>query len=334
MRDCPVCKSDNKILVWRSEFVVPDGWTKPPFLEWMRCACGMIYGDHPDAKQSDYDTYYLERYGYGVTDDQALHRLAQRASYVRDHFKRASRIVDFGGGEGGLVQLLKNIGFEDSHFYGVGDIMPPLVDCIVAEHVLEHIYDLEAAMELITHALKDDGGLIIDVPDAGRMAFDLPTVMPILDYSQVHINHFRINDMLNLCHRFGFELYETSTYIERGGTGRMYVFYKSADIAGSSKAHVQKNMAEKIAACNALGDKEVVLWGCGDIALHCLANTNMNIKYFIDNDPAFRDSTIQGKPVKERPDTDHPIVIISQSQRDLLIKNIKEMGVDNELIVI
>ena len=334
MRNCPVCKSEEAIVVWRSDFVVPDGWTKPPYLDWMRCDCGMIYGDHPDATQADYDTYYLERYGYGVTNDAARHRLAQRAAFVRDKFKRASRIVDFGGGEGGLTTLLKNIGFDDVHLYGVGDTMPPLTDCIVAEHVLEHIYDLEAAMELISNSLKPDGMLLVDVPDAGRMAFDLPPTTPILDFSQVHINHFRINDMLSLCARFGFELYETQMYFEGFCQCRMFVFYKNADIAGASKIHVQRNMAEKIAKCKELGDKEVLLWGCGDIALHCLANTNMNIKYFIDNDPAFRDSTIQGKPVKERPDTDHPIVIISQGQRELLIKNIKAMGVDNELIII
>ena len=334
MRNCPVCKSDKAFVVWRSDFVVPDGWTKPPYLDWNKCECGMIYGDHPDAKQEDYDTYYKERYGYGVTNDGAKHRLALRAGYIRDKFKRKSRIVDFGGGEGGLTELLKNTGFEDVHLYGVGDIMPPLTDCIIAEHVLEHIYDLETAMTLITTSLKPEGGLIIDVPDAGRMAFDLPAEMPILDFSQVHVNHFRTNDMLRLCERFGFELYETETYHEGFVKSRMFVFYKNSDIAGASKVHVQSKMAEKIAKCNELGDKEVLLWGCGDIALHCLANTNMNIKYFIDNDPAFRDSTIQGKPVKERPDTDHPIVIISQGQRELLIENIKAMGVDNELIII
>jgi len=334
MRNCPVCKSDEKSFVWRSDFVVPDGWTKPPYLDWNKCECGMIYGDNPDVTQKDYDTYYVERYGYGVLGDDVKYRIAQRAAYIRDHFKRASRVVDFGGGESGLKPLLINVGFEDVHTYGVGDTMPPLVDCIIAEHVLEHIYDLEAAMELITNALKDDGCLIIDIPDAGRMAFDLPVEMPILDFSQVHINHFRVNDMLRLCERFGFELFETEIYLERFCRSRMFVFYKNADIAGASKVHVQTNMAEKIAKCNELGDKEVVLWGIGDIAMHCLANTDMNIKYFVSNDPGFKDATIQGKPVKEHPDTDHPILIIAQSQKKQLIENIKALGVTNELIVI
>jgi len=227
---------------------------------------------------------------------------------------------------------LVNVGFDDVTTYGVGDTMPPLADCIIAEHVLEHIYDLEEAMELITNSLKDEGGLIIDIPDAGRMAFDLPAEMPILDYTQVHINHFRINDMLNLCQRFGFELFETEIYKERFVRSRMFVFYKNSDIAGASKMHVEKNMAEKIAACKALGDTEYILWGPGDIALHCLAHTNMNIKYFVSNDPAFKDATIQGKPVKELPDTDHPILIIAQSQKKQLIENIKALGVTNELI--
>lgn len=334
MRDCPVCKSNERDVLWRSDFVVPDGWTKPPYLDWNKCECGMIYGDHPDVTQKDYDTYYKERYGYGVTDEGALNRLKQRSEYISQYFDSNSRVVDFGGGEGGLTDMLRSAGFDDVHLYGVGDIMPENVDCVIAEHVLEHIYDLEAAMETITNALKDKGVLIVDVPDAGRMAFDAPQDLPILDFSQVHINHFRINDMLRLCERFGFELFYTGAYSERFGIGRMFVFYKGADIAEASKMHVQNNMALKIAACNALGDKEVILWGVGDIAMHCLANTNMNIKYFVCNDPAFKDATIQGKPVKEHPDTDHPILIIAQSQKKQLIENIKAMGVESEIIVI
>ena len=334
MRDCPVCKSTKRDFIWRSDFVVPDGWTKPPYLEWFKCYCGMIYGDNPTVTQADYDTYYKERYGYGVLDDEVKYRLAQRAAYIRDHFKRQSRIVDFGGGESGLKRMLNNVGFADVTTYGVGDIMPPLADCVIAEHVLEHIYDLEKAMNLITTSLKDDGGLIIDIPDAGRMAFDLPAEMPILDYTQVHINHFRINDMLRLCERFGFELMETDLYYERFVRSRMFVFYKSADIAGASKNHVVRNMAEKTAKVKELGDKEVILWGCGDIALHLLTQCEPNIKYFVDNDPAFRGETILGLPVKQCPDTDHPILIVSQSQKHLLLENIKKMGVTNELIII
>ena len=334
MRKCPVCKSDSRMFVWRSDFVVPDGWSKPPYLEWFKCKCGMIYGDHPDVTQEDYNKYYNERYGYGVVDDFCKHRLALRAGYIRDHFKRGSRIVDFGGGDSGLEKLLRNVGFTDVTTYNVGDIMPPLADCIIAEHVLEHIYDLETAMQLITNSLKDDGGLIIDIPDAGRAAFNLPKEMPMLDYHQVHINHFRINDMLNLCERFGFELFETNVYKERFMHARFFVFYKSADIAGASKEFVQKNIAEKAAKIKELGDKEVILWGCGDIALHLLTQSEPNIQYFVDNDPAFRGQTIRGLPVKELPDTDHPILIMSQSQKELLIENIKAMGVTNELIII
>ena len=334
MRDCPVCRSSERVVLWRSDFVVPDGWTKPPYLDWNQCECGMIYGDHPDVTQQDYDTYYKERYGYGVTDEGALNRLKQRSEYISDIFGRNAKIVDFGGGEGGLTDMLKEKGFDDVYLYGVGDTMPKRVDCVIAEHVLEHVYDLEEAMELITNALKYSGVLIIDVPDAGRMAFDRSQDLPILDFSQVHINHFRINDMLRLCERFGFELFYTGAYSERFGIGRMFVFYKNANIAGLSKMHVQTNMAAKIAACDELGDRELVMWGVGDIAMQCLANTNMNIKYFVCNDPAFNGATIQGKPVKEHPDTDHPILIIAQSQKKQLIENIKALGVRNELIVI
>jgi len=96
----------------------------------------MLYADNDKVTQADYDTYYKERYGYGVTDDDALHRIALRGIYIRDHFSRNSRIVDFGGGEAGLTQLLRNVGFSDLTNHQVGDTMPSDCDLVIAEHVL------------------------------------------------------------------------------------------------------------------------------------------------------------------------------------------------------
>jgi hypothetical protein len=295
----------------------------------------MLYADNDKATQADYDTYYKERYGYGVTDDEAKHRIALRAIYIREHFRRHARIVDFGGGEAGLTTLLRNVGFTDLTNHQVGDIMPADCDVIIAEHVLEHIYDLETSLHTITSNLKDNGYLIVDVPDAAMIAFEPSINTPQLDFSQVHINHFRMVDMLSLMDRFGYELRDTLGYKERMMHGRMYIFVKSPGaVAELSKDWVVNNIARKVDALRALGDRPVIVWGLGDIAMNLLAMVKVNVKYYVCNDPAFKDATIDGVLVKEKPDTDDTILIMAQTQKKLLIDNIRKMGIENQIIEI
>jgi len=335
MRPCPVCNSGNRLKLWRSDFLIPDGWKRPAYIDWFRCDCGMIYGDHPTVTQEDYDWYYTEKYGYGVSDDANKVRLCDRAVYIANRFENASKVVDFGGGDSGLCDVLNQYQFFNVTNYGCGDEMPDNVDVIIAEHVLEHIYDMNEAMGKISKALKTGGTLIIDIPDAGIMAVERPVEMPILDFSQVHINHFRMIDLLRLMENYGFELQETSEYHERKGGCRMYVFVKDSTIVGRvSDTFVNRNMAEKEQALRKLVDQPVVVWGYGDIAAHLLARYFPNVQYFVCNDPAYVGETINGLPVYDKkPNDTFPVLVIAQSQKGALIDRIKS-ECDNEVIVI
>jgi SAM-dependent methyltransferase len=322
-------------MLWRSDFLVPDGWTKPDYLDWCKCQCGMIYADNETVTQADYDTFYKERYGFGVEDDDMHTRLLQRAIYIRDNFRRNVRVVDFGGGESGLTKRLSKMGFTDLTNYQIGDTMPKDCDVIIAEHVIEHIYDLETAMQTITDSLKDNGCLIVDVPDSAAIAFKPHEKLPQLDFSQVHLQHFRMLDMLRLADRYGYELRETFNYPERMMFGRCYIFVKHKNaVADLSKEWVQSNIARKMDMLRKLGDTPVIVWGCGDIAMHLLSQVDVNVQYFVDIDPAYRGATINGLPVKELTDTEHTILVMAQTQKEGLLKYIRKMGVKNEVIQI
>lgn len=334
MRPCPVCGSQKTADAWRVDFLVPNGWTRPSYINWKTCECGMIYGDNPQITQADYDTYYKDRYGYGVSDEQSKQRLLSRAAYIRGKFEHGVKIVDFGGGDGGLAGILWSYGFSDAHNYTIGDTMPLNVDVMVCEHVLEHIYDMDTTMSMIVKALNLGGTLIVDVPDAA-MALDPSPKMPILDFSQVHINHFRTVDMLKMMDRYGFELIETSIYHERNTLCRMYIFRHNPDIISEKSMEiVTKAIEDRVKILNSLGDQPVIIWGCGDIALACLAKANVNIQYFVDNDPAFRGATIKGLPVLESPITDDPIIVLAQSQKGLLLQHINKLNLKNQVVVI
>jgi len=295
----------------------------------------MIYGDNPTITQKDYDWYYINKYGYGVNDGQNYDRLSDRAKYIAGQFDSTAKVVDFGGGESGLIKMLGKYGFYNVTNYGCGDVMPDNVDVVIAEHVLEHIYDMNDAMDKISKALTPRGTLIIDIPDAALMALEKPLEMPILDFTQVHINHFRMIDLLKLAEKWGFELQETKEYHERHGGCRMYVFVKDLTIIGrASQWFVIRNIAERCEKLKQLGDMKVCVWGCGDIALHCLSKQWPNVQYFVDSDPAYRGEVINGLPIYETPIDDLPIVVIAQSQKNGILDNIKRLGLKNRIIEI
>jgi hypothetical protein len=72
----------------------------------------------------------------------------------------------------------------------------------------------------------------------------------------------------------------------------------------------------------------------GDITWHILSQMDLDVLDYIDNDPAYRGQTYNGKPVQERPTNDSPIVILAQGQRGRLIENIRAAGIQNRIIEI
>jgi len=294
----------------------------------------MIYGDHPRASQQMYDQYYNLFYGYGVADPEQELRIKARADNVAQRFPNDTRVVDLGGGKEGLADRLWWHGITDVFVIEAGERIPLNIDLMFCEMVLEHIYDLPSAMQNIANSVVDGGTLIVDVPDATAVAFTESRRMPMLDYHQPHINHFRLIDMLGLMRRWGFELVNTYSYAERNLPCRYYEFIKDIDIIGErSRDVVTGNMAVKVAKLKNLGNEPCILWGVGDIASFVLAQHKPNIQYYVSNDPAFKGATIGGLPVYEKPIDNLPILVIAQAQKGALLKRIRETC-SNEIIEI
>jgi hypothetical protein len=104
-------------------------------------------------------------------------------------------------------------------------------------------------------------------------------------------------------------------------------------VAQASAEHIKANMKERIIKLRAITGP-VNIWGMSDIVWHLLSWVDLDVLNYIDNDPAFRGQTYNGKPVLERPDNDAPIVVMAQGQRKRLIENIRRAGVTNEIIEI
>jgi SAM-dependent methyltransferase len=195
--------------------------------------CGFVYADTP-SPQSDYDRYYadLSKYADNTTGTGAgtevwdRSRLRDTASFVADSIiDTATRVVDIGCANGGLLQEFQSLGFirldgvdpspacvaaleQHSDIRGhLGSLfdLPASVrgaDCVILSHVLEHVRDVGAAIDHVADVITASGRVYVETPDATRYA-SFPTA-PFQDFNVEHINHFSPTSLSNVLTRAGF----------------------------------------------------------------------------------------------------------------------------------
>jgi hypothetical protein len=319
-------------------YKIPDDWPLPTTINWLKCQdCGMLYGDG-DFTQLMLNDYYRYYYGYGVNSLDVKARLEGIADEIASVRSPDIHVVDFGGsgddGKSILCERLKSLGYANAYNVNAGETVPAC-DVLLASHVIEHVYDIDGVMGVITDAISDGGMLIVDGPDATGLLTQWG--MPILDYQTKHINHFRMVDYLRLMERYGWEMVEHTEYHDvrschRARSYRMY--FKRLDMAQKSGEYVQGRVSALLEKLREVGDRAVNVWGLGDITWHLLSQVKLNVLDYIDNDPAYRNERYDGKPVQVRPTNDAPIVILAQGQRQKLIENIRKAGVQNDIIEI
>lgn len=337
MRTCPVCTHINTIPMWSMPFQPPDGWPLPHYIDWYKCLyCGMLYGDG-DFDQQTYNEYYIKYYGYGINSIDVVERLQGVADEIASRFPPSIRFCDFGGsgddGKSIACERLISLGYHHVHNVNAGEVVPTC-DVLLASHVLEHVYDMYEVMQQINEALVMDGLLIVDGPDATGIALNWG--MPMLDFHTKHINHFRMIDYLNLMQRWGFELVDSVRYVDvrsNQTANCLRMYFQRINTAAISKAHIHEHISGKLIQLREI-DYPVNVWGLGDITWHVLAQSDLDVLDYIDNDPAMVGHTYQGKPIVQAPTNGAPIVIMAQGQRSNLLRKIQSLNIGNEVIEI
>ena len=178
-RHCPICGCNTGLVIHTQQFALSQGNPLPIVCDYVICEeCGFAFSD-TSVDQAGYDSYYagMSKYEDNATSTGAgvlpwdKSRLCDLADQVAAFCpNRASRIVDIGCANGGLLAALREKGFKN--VCGI-DPSPACVettrrlangnawvgtlsavsleagsfDGVILSHVVEHVRDLSAAMD-------------------------------------------------------------------------------------------------------------------------------------------------------------------------------------------
>jgi SAM-dependent methyltransferase len=214
-------------------------------------ACGLGVLDprpEPDQLTHLYDRAYFESHYHGELkpdSDRMTQRLKQESHRLRFFrpFKKAGRILDIGCGRGYFLLACRQKGYAVEgvdvsadtasyvnsvlniavHLGSVDSLALPdaSYDVITLWHSLEHTADPNVYMENARRWLKDDGILVVDVPNhegfdarkiGGKWAqWDLP----------FHFYHFTPHSLETLLGLHGFDIVRRKSYLSEYVKGKL-----------------------------------------------------------------------------------------------------------------
>jgi SAM-dependent methyltransferase len=322
-------------------------------------ACGMVYADGIPA-QAAFDRYYQEcsryedptRRGLPSPVDQRRFQAiaAELCGQLPD---RTLSIAEIGSATGGLLAELARLGYtrllgvdpsaqcgrSAQECQGVavaqGTIFDPIAggphDLMLAVGVIEHIRDLDAALDNLGAALAPGGLLYLEVPDLE--GFHRTNEAPFQEFSTEHINFFTRASLENLMARLGFApaFGHVVDRIHSGGSSMQvlaFAFRKGTpaafrpDLAGPAaalayiaqcerQAAPERAMAEQLARAGA----PFAIWGAGTVACRLLATTALReapVAAIVDSNPHLQGRTLGGFSI-------HPPVWLRGFQGPILV---------------
>jgi 2-polyprenyl-3-methyl-5-hydroxy-6-metoxy-1,4-benzoquinol methylase len=232
---CPICDSDKKSLF----LTCIDNTVSKKTFELQECdLCGFVYTS-PRPQNSDLGKFYEsdEYISHSNTKKGIVSRLyqsvrnrtlRQKLALINSRQKKGT-LLDIGCGTGEFANVMqldgwkvrgiepgdsaremakKNYGLDVQPEEALRSIAPASMDMITMWHVLEHVPDLNGRIQELKTILKQDGLLIIAVPNRNShdaayygknwAAYDVPR----------HLWHFRPQDIRALVGAHGFEVKE------------------------------------------------------------------------------------------------------------------------------
>lgn len=390
-RKCPICNNDLVEFLHNQKFIIPNEYNLPNYYDLVSCKkCGFVYAD-TSADQNSYDKYYetLSKYeskvvgtGSGINGYDKK-RLVDFSKMISEFFKDKSiSILDVGCANGGLLKELQVIGFtnligmdpsnvcvNNVKKIGINAVKGNIsqgnignsfnnykYDLIIMTGVLEHIYDLEKAVGFISNNLKENGQVIIRVPDATK--YSTRYIVPYYYFDIEHINHFSLNDINNLFKNNGFKRIaygETGFFVsDKFKYPDIYSIFKKNNVGNISRIDYSNKSKKRISNfinkskkdreilnnIEALynNNEEILVWGAGMNTYRLLATSLLgkcNILSFIDNDTKKQGKLLNGIPIIPSNNIKNykcKILLCSAFSNTKIQMQLEELGVRNNII--
>lgn len=341
-RPCPVCGSAGpRSRVFRPEF--RDGLLGDGYDVVVCGACGAGFADRIPS-QGELDRHYAEhsKYGFegsgGAESPYDFGRYEAIAGQVAPHVPGpGARILDIGCATGGLLSVLKRLGFTSLlgvdpspacasaalRLHGVDVRVLTLArlaeldgrfDLILMVGVLEHVRDVAKAVAGVAGLLAPGGALYAAVPDVEGLAG--ASNAPFQQFSMEHVNFFSSLSLNGLLARSGLaptREWRSSVEWREGVTEPVLAGLYSAGAGvtpafdGVTEASLrryvdasrerERAIAAKIEAIVLKGDP-VLVWGAGAFTRRLLATTTLGRANIV----AFIDSNphLQGEQLAGR----------------------------------
>ena len=387
IRPCPVCRSIESNLLYRQSFEqlsqarLLDGYDVVACLD-----CGAAFASGIP-EQEVFDQYYRDLSKYDDRDrpTEEARKIEPRFHSIADLLTRFipdfdSRVLEIGSASGGLLRALRERAFRNvsgsdpspacvraaQELHGIptgaGTVFTvprPQVpyDFLVLVGVMEHIRDLDRAVQRFHELLRSGGRVYLEVPDASR--YTPRQDAPFQEFSVEHVNFFSPQSLVNLMQARGFRVIDAGRIArpqhEITCPATYAVFEESPDSApierdveteSALRAYIEGCRAEdervrKLIREAAAPGEGLIVWGVGAHTLRLLATGGLDpahISLFVDSNPNYQRQELCGVPVASPAalkDRRGPILISSCSSQNAIHKQLREsMGLRNPVILL
>jgi SAM-dependent methyltransferase len=373
VRACPLCGFQSGISLGEICFETFENAPFPGSFSLVICGeCGFAFNDFASL-QTDFNNYYENDNFYLTSgtmsvggsiehEEKRLENFAQRLAPYVPH--QDARIIDVGSSRGGLLKFLSRRGFR--RLYAV-DPNPACVqhikenlrfesavgsaqalpfagvrgDVLIYSHVIEHVLDLKAVVNVARQRLDDGGIICVEVPDASR--YQEGSLLPFQGLYLEHVNHFDPQSLVNLFRGAGFETVSVELVNEkhsvRGDVPCVWAVFRKGAVRKPEKSDTIKNalldyvswsrrhpLMEKLRMLS-LKRVPIYLWGMSHYAMLLLGQTPLrfcNLAGFVDKDTYKQNRKVMKIPIQS------PGILTGKSQDDTVL--ITAVGYEDHVI--
>ena len=388
-RPCPVCQKKEVELLHTITYPAGENRILPVEYQIVCCSqCGMVF-DTFEADETVFDNYYSKenKYaidntagsgGYSVNEKKRFQRIVNFLKSQR--IDKNADIMDIGSGKGGLLYVLQENGFNNlcaversdkcvaymKHNASWSVIHSGLEelgekcysDLIICSQIFEHLFSPRHSLEILWNVLRDEGMLLIEVPDASRYCDFF--CKPYHYFDAEHINHFSLESLKMLLKSCGFNplvfgtsedtlfdgiIYPNCYVLCKKDSKKVLDFTSDCSILCEINSYLEKSALVYKTQMRLLeaidSEKRCFIWGCGAYGQKLLKQgifSKLNIAGLIDSDPSKQGFFIQGHKVYSpeifRTEKECIVCITSAIYSAEIREQLKNMGFTGEIVTV